>query len=502
MGKPIVTTAALIYPHQLYAQNPVIREDRLHVLIEEPLLFGDARYPARFHKCKLMLHRASLKRYADEVLAGHQVRYLDYAAMRQRTATVLDLLKDEGVREIHVIDPTDDLLEKRLKRAADRHNIQLHWHASPNFLTSRDQIDAFWRGRAEDDYHQTDFYIHQRQRLGLLLADDGGPVGGRWTYDTENRKKLPKDVQLPPEPEHYANAYLDEARRYVEQHFGSNPGATDAFIYPTNHAEADALLDRFLEQRLPQFGPYQDAISQRGDTLFHSLLSSSLNSGLLSPQQIVDRLMNYADAHPKTSLASVEGFLRQVIGWREFIRAVYLREGVRQRNSNFFGHQRTLEEVWYSGETGIPPIDDAIHKALRLAYNHHIERLMLVGNFMLLCEIHPDEVYRWFMEMFIDAYDWVMVPNVYGMSQYADGGLMTTKPYISSSNYVRKMSDYGKGDWSPVWDGLYWRFIDKHRDFFTGNPRLAVMTSHLKRMDDDTLAAHYEQAESFLKRIS
>lgn len=496
-----MSTAVLIYPHQLYDPHPAVDPERLHVLIEDPLFFGDPHHPARFHQMKLILHRASMRRYQREKLEaqGLRTRYMQAVDIDGRIAWPLEQLAEDGVDHVLVVDPTDYLLERRLRRHCERLSIRLEILPTPNFIASREDLDAFWQGR--DDYHQTDFYIYMRRRMGLLLDKQGKPEGGRWTYDTENRQKLKAGVKLAPEADVFDNADIREARTYVARHFGENPGQTQQFIWPTSHAEAEAVLKRFLTQRLDQFGPYQDAISRRGGTLFHSLISSSLNMGLLSPMQVVDALMAYYDEHPQTSLASVEGFLRQVIGWREFIRAVYLREGTRQRTDNFFGHQRAIDERWYRACVGVEPVDDAIRKADRYAYAHHIERLMILGNFMLLCEIHPDEVYRWFMEMFIDAYDWVMVPNVYGMSQYADGGLMTTKPYISGSNYIRKMSDYSTGDWSEIWDGLYWRFIAVHEDFFRGNPRLSIMPAQLQRMDDERRERLMGRASDFLRGL-
>ena len=222
-----------------------------------------------------------------------------------------------------------------------------------------------------------------------------------------------------------------------------------------------------------------------------------LNIGLLTPRQIIDATLDYAQQN-EVPLNSLEGFVRQIIGWREFMRIMYTREGVSLRNGNFWGHERDMPKAFYTGDTGIDPVDHAIRSVLDHSYNHHIERLMILGNFMLLCRIHPDAVYRWFMEMYIDAYDWVMVPNVYAMSQFADGGSFTTKPYISGSNYIRKMSDFPNGDWCPVWDGLFWSFIDRNRDFFITQPRMAMMARQLDRMPSSKLQAHLEHAVGFL----
>lgn len=488
-------TAVLIYPHQLYHPHPLINADRHHMLIEDPLFFGDSIYPARFHKLKLMLHRASMKRYQAEKLDGYSSQYVEYGEI-DSLDFIFQMLSEDGFEAVEVIDPTDYILDLRIRKYCEQHGLQLTVHDSPNFVTTPQQLDEYF---ADNKYFQTDFYIWQRKRLRILLENDDSPVGGKWTYDSDNRKKLPKDVQLPDAPSPTENDYVREARDYVEEHFADNVGESDCFLYPTSHEEAEQVLHAFLAEKLDKFGPYQDAITTRGTFLFHSLLSAPLNIGLLSPQGIIDATLDYYHDHADTvTLSSVEGFIRQIIGWREFMRAVYLRDGSAQRNRNFFDHQRDLSEAWYTGETGIAPVDDTIEKLNTYAYAHHIERLMILGNMMTLCEIHPDAVYRWFMEMFIDSYDWVMVPNVYGMSLYADGGMITTKPYISSSNYIRKMSDYKKADWMPIWDGLYWRFIHKHRDFFAGNPRLAVMTSHLKRMSDKTLQAHLNKSGDFL----
>ena len=277
------------------------------------------------------------------------------------------------------------------------------------------------------------------------------------------------------------------------------------FYYPTTHSGARHWLDDFLHQRFQHFGDFEDALSQSHAHIYHSLLSPLLNTGLLTPQQVVDSSLAYAESQEGTPKAvpinALEGFIRQIIGWREYMRAMYVREGVEIRNGNFWDHQHPMPASLYAGTTGILPVDHCIDKLKKTAYGHHIERLMVLGNFMCLCEIHPTAIYTWFMEFFIDAYDWVMVPNVYSMSQYADGGLLTTKPYISGSNYLRKMSDYPKGEWCDTWDSLYWRFIHKHRSFFEQNPRLRMITGHLDRMGTTGVNQHLERANAYLEKL-
>jgi deoxyribodipyrimidine photolyase-related protein len=219
--------------------------------------------------------------------------------------------------------------------------------------------------------------------------------------------------------------------------------------------------------------------------------------GLLTPQEIIDAVMTRADEVP---IQSLEGFVRQVIGWREFIRGVYQRYSEEQDATNFWCHERELPASWYDGTTGIPPLDDTIQTALRLGWTHHIPRLMVLGNLMTLCEIRPASAHRWFMEMFVDSSEWVMGPNVYGMGLFSDGGIFATKPYICGSNYLLKMSDYQKGPWCDIVDGLYWRFIDKHREFFQGNPRLALMPRALDRLDETRRSRIFQEAERFLEQ--
>ena len=225
-----------------------------------------------------------------------------------------------------------------------------------------------------------------------------------------------------------------------------------------------------------------------------------LNCGLLSPNFIINETIKFADQH-EVPINSLEGFIRQIIGWREFIRAVYELKGTEERTRNYWNFTRSIPASFYDGTTGIEPIDSTIKKILKTGYCHHIERLMVLGNFMLLCEFNPDEVYKWFMELFIDAYDWVMVTNVYGMSQFADGGLMATKPYISGSNYLMKMSNYEKGEWQKTWDALFWHFMNKQRVFFLQNPRLGMLVKTFDKMPIEKQNEHLKIANTYLSKF-
>jgi deoxyribodipyrimidine photolyase-related protein len=438
-----------------------------------------------------------MRAYADELSEqGVTVRYITHKKLAD-VGGLAGLLDRRGLREICVVDPCDAFLERKLDEAAEANGLQRRTLASPQFLTDVRQLEKSLGGR--EHLSMASFYTAQRKRLDILVEEDK-PVGDKWSLDAENRQRLPKDIEIPGLPRVPGDKYVTAAKRYIGQHFPDNPGSTDEFPYPVTRRGAQMWLRDFLKSRLAQFGPYEDAIAADESFLFHSVLSPLLNTGLLMPAQVIERTLRYAEGRD-VPLNSLEGFIRQVIGWREFMRGVYLLIGHQQREANFFDCENALPAAFYRARTGIHPVDVVIGRVQEHAYAHHIERLMILGNFFLLCEIYPDHVYRWFMELFIDAYDWVMVPNVYGMSQYADGGRITTKPYISSSNYVRKMSDFAPGSWCDVWDALFWRFVNKHKKVFASNPRMKVMALQLDRMGRDKLKSHLNLAQLYLDTL-
>ena len=495
---------SLVFPHQLFENHPAIQPGRAVALIEDPLLFGsDPRWPIQVHRQRLLLHRASMNAYAEMLQTkGFSVlRILQGQAAS--TAVILGGLLDQGYRSFHLADPVDDVLTQRISAFASRHDCGLEIVPTPMLLTPEAVIDDHFGSGKKPLMGR--FYEMQRKRLDLLIDPDGGPVGGRWSFDADNRKKLPKGIlvpELPAERSSSSIAIVNTARQQLIEEGVAGIGSWDGFHYPVTHGDAARWLDQFLDQRLRQFGAYEDAISTQHQVMWHSVLTPMLNIGLLTPQQVLDRTLERAEAGD-VPLNSLEGFLRQIVGWREFMAAMYRRHGVEMRNGNFWGFEdRPIPSAFYTASTGLPPIDDAIRHALETGYCHHIERLMLLGNVMLLCGFHPTRIYCWFMELFVDAYDWVMVPNVYGMSQFADGGIFTTKPYLSGSNYVRKMSDYRKGEWCDTWDGLFWSFIHGHQDFFRRQYRLAMMARNLDRMASDVLAAHQRRASDFLDALT
>jgi deoxyribodipyrimidine photolyase-related protein len=487
---------ALIFPHQLFSKHPALKKDRPALLIEDPLFFGtDPEQPLAFHAKKLILHRASMKRWAKD----REVTYLELPDGPNRTDLLLEAHVPAKTETLICVDPVDYLLERRLRRFVKKRGLTLELLPSPMFLTPDDWMTQIMDGMKKP-FMKT-FYEAQRKRMSLLLESDGSPLGGKWSYDADNRRKLPKKQ---PVPEPYSPAISNEvaaAKKWVAERLPDAPGSRENFSYPTSREEAFEAMDLFFKERFELFGDYEDAISTRVKVIFHSVLTPALNIGLITPDEVVEAALDASEKNPAIPLNSLEGFIRQIIGWREFMRIIYLRHGTMERKENFWNFTREMPRAFYDGTTGIPPVDHTIQALLEDGYTHHIERLMILGNFMLLCRIHPDAVYRWFMELYIDAYDWVMVPNVYGMSQFADGGIFSTKPYLSGSNYIRKMSDFPKGGWCEIWDGLYWTFIEDHRDFFSKQYRLSMMVRLLDKMPDKKRAGHREAANGFLGKL-
>jgi len=390
-------------------------------------------------------------------------------------------------KKIEIFDPVDFDITHDFKKLAKKHNTDLFMYDSPLFLCKISDLLQYLE--SDGKYHQTSFYIWQRKRLNILISKNDKPVGGKWTYDKENRLPFPKEFKKDV-VEYNDSKYIEDAKKYVDNHFPKNPGETNLYL-PIDHQGTKKYFEKFLKEKLDCFGPYQDAVDRNIIFGCHSILSPLINIGLITPSEIVDGIIEYYKNH-KVKLSSVEGLIRQIIGWREFMRMVYVFKHKELVKNNHFNHKRKLGKEWYIGETNIEPIDDIIHKTLKYGYAHHIERLMYLGNFMLLNEIDPHDINTWFTELFIDSYQWVMEPNVYGMSQYASGPLLSTRPYFSSSNYINKMSSYKKSnfgykkiklngidyEWHEIWDALYYNFINNNKKEFSKNYAIASAVGH------------------------
>ncbi len=487
---------SLVFPHQLFEEGP-LPVNTHHYIVEEPLFFEQYL----FHKQKLVLHRASMKYYQSWLSTKRiDTTYIEFHKPIADSAKLIQHLSDKKASIIHCVDVHDDWLEKRIVKMCRQHNVQLKWYRSPAFLNSQEELVSFFHQKKKK-FLQNDWYIRQRKQRNILLTHNGEPSGGKWSYDDENRKRYPKNKKPPQLKAAIKSEFISEAEAYVEKWFPNNPGETAEFIYPISHEDARTWLKQFLVERFGEFGVYEDAIVSKEHFLNHSVLTPPLNIGLITPSAILRETLAYAEEHD-IPINSIEGFVRQLIGWREFIRGIYIYRGTLQRTTNYWGFKRKIPKSFYTGSTGILPVDTTIEKILKTGYCHHIERLMILGNFMLLCEFDPDEVYKWFMEMFIDAFDWVMVANVYGMSQFADGGIMATKPYFSGSNYLNKMSDFPKGDWQMTWDSLFWRFMHIHRDKLSQNHRIGMLIKNFDKMSSEKKVSLLSTADKFLTQLN
>lgn len=448
-----------------------------------------------FHQQKLGLVLAAMRSHRDALTAaGFRVRYHDLDVGLSLADALKLTAQEADASRLHYFTSEDHTLTRDLLAAAAGLGLKTVEQASPMFLLDAEVIDEYFGRQTQP--RMANFYRDQRRRMNILLDGDQ-PTGGRWSFDADNRAKLPRRQPVPELPAVQHTPVVQSTLNQVHETFADHPGDARSLWLPADRAGAQRWLDRFLEERFIGFGTYEDALTVRSPTLFHSALSPLMNLGLITPAEVVQRALEAADAH-QVPLNDLEGFIRQIIGWREFVRGVYRRHRGTLRDSNVWGGTRVPKDSWLRGDTGLLPLDLATRNAIDYGWNHHIERLMVIANLMNLAEIAPPAAYRFFMGYYIDAYDWVMVPNLYGMGLNSDGGIFTTKPYICGSNYIRKMSDYAKGEWTDVMDGLYWRFVARHRSTLERNPRLAVITRGIDRMDTARRKHLFSCAENFI----
>lgn len=491
---------ALILGNCLFPDHGRLQPDEhtLFVMIED---FGLCTH-FRYHKHKLILFLSAMRSHADQLRHAYSLEYIQLEEATQQIPYEFHLQKileqHPEVSEITTYDIEDHFFEARIVQFCQQNQIQLQQVDSPSFVTTKKQFKDYL-GSVKRPFMHT-FYQQQRKRLQILVDAQGHPAHGQWSFDADNRKKLPKGIAIPPIHFPDQTQHTKDVAVLVNQLFEAHPGSTQNFCWATTREQVLDLTRQFFEERFQEFGPYEDAIDANEVFVFHSVLSPYINLGLITPDELVNRALHYY-TEQETHFPSVEGFIRQIIGWREFIRGIY-HEFDGQLNTNHFHHHRKLKDCWYNGTTGIPPLDDSILKANTFGYTHHIERLMVLGNIMLLSEVDPKEVYRWFMEMYVDSSDWVMAPNVYGMSQFSDGGIFATKPYIGGANYIRKMSRYSKGPWEDVVNGLYWRFIEQNRETFAKNQRMSMMVATLKKMDSSKKERLFTAANDFIERVT
>ena len=486
----------IIFPDQLSLRNEALQtasnEDLL--LFYEP---HDSFYEISHHKHKLVFQISAL-RHLINTIDHKNVKHEKISKKPTKLIEYLsELYKEVPFSTVNVSRPSDFKTLKDLMYFCQSSNVELNIYDDKNFITSPSDYQ-YW---AKDKKSTTqEFYYRWLRKRNNVLMDDAKPVGGSWNYDKENRQGISKLKSSIPERSKITTDQITlEVMIEVQEIFINSYGDLESFNWAVTHQEAFKLFNDFLDKFLANYGAFQDAINKENAFMFHSLLSPYFNAGLLDPLdciQIVEK--KYQESNELIPLNSVEGFIRQVLGWREFIMGVYWDNMPQYKQQNFWNHKKDLTESWYKGETGIPPLDGAIKESIELGYTHHINRLMIISNLMNLSGIDPNNIHKWFMEMYVDTADWVMVPNVYGMGTFADGGIFSTKPYICGSSYMLRMSNYKKGDWCDVVDGLYWNFIEKNINFFKTNPRLSLMVNALNKINPERKKLITEKAQEFI----
>jgi len=478
------------------AINDINKDDFL--LFYEPL---ETFYEIRHHKHKITLLISSLRKLVTKVkhtnILHHKITKKNNQNLKDALFEIVD---KNNINKIMVSKPSDFKIYKDLLFFSQSNNIELEILEDKKFISN---VEDFTDWASDKKTRIQEYYYRWlRKKYNIFMNQEGKPIGDKWNFDKDNRKGIKQlKSDIPERKKLIPDQITFDAMVDVEECFPNSIGTLENFNWATTHEEAENLLDDFIERFLVNYGAFQDAINKENTFMFHSLLSPYLNCGLLDPEICIQKAeKKYYESNGEIPINSVEGFIRQILGWREFIKGVYWENMPKYKNLNYWSHSLKLNDNWYEGDTGIPPLDDAIKESKKFAYSHHINRLMIIANLMNLTGIHPNEMYRWFMEMYIDAYDWVMVPNVYGMGSYADGGIFSTKPYICGSSYMLRMSNYSKGDWCDTVDGLYWRFVEKNIKFFESNPRLAVMTRSLTNMNKERKKTIFKSAEEFIER--
>lgn len=472
---------------------------------------AEASY-VRHHKKKIAFIFSAMRHFAEALREdGLPVRYTridDRSNANSLKGEVQRAINECGPFErLIVVEPGEYRLMEAFRSWKDDLDPGVEIRRDDRFITTLDRFNDWADGRKRLTMEY--FYRELRKETGLLM-EDGEPAGGQWNFDKQNREALPGDIEIPSRRRIEPDKITCEVIETVQSRFGNHFGDLEPFNYAVTAEEAEKDLDWFIEHALPRFGDYQDAMAKGQSFLFHAVISIYLNIGLLDPLTVCRRAEQaWKDGH--APINAVEGFIRQVLGWREFVRGVYWRFMPDYRQTNFLDAQRPLPDFYWTGETGMACLADCIETTRKHAYAHHIQRLMVTGNFALLASVHPDAVNDWYMVVYADAYEWVEAPNTHGMAIFADGGIMATKPYAASGSYIDRMSNYcgscrysvreKTGEKACPFNYLYWNFLMENEDRLKGNHRLAMIYKTLERMSDEKKRAVQEDSMRFLDSI-
>ncbi|QMW22684.1 cryptochrome/photolyase family protein [Sandaracinobacteroides saxicola] len=485
-----------------------VAKDDVVLLLAE--VADETRYVPH-HKQKLVLVLSAMRHFADEMRgAGWRV---DYRALEDAgnsgslTGELVAAVARHGARGVRATAAGEHRVCAMQGEWAGRLPVPVEILPDDRFIVSRAAFDGWARGRKL--FRMEDFYRWQRRETGILMDGDA-PVGGKWNYDAENRKKPPKGTDFPVPPRFAPDDVTREVVTLVERRFADHFGTLDAFNWPVTRAQALEALDHFIAARLPWFGDYQDAMIGGQPTMFHALVSTSINLGLLDPREVIDVAVA-AYERGTAPLNAVEGFVRQILGWREYVRGIYFHAGPDYVRENALGATRDLPWIYWGGDSGMACFDAAFAQTRDLAYAHHIQRLMVLGNFALLAGVDPHQLHEWFLVVYADAYEWVEAPNVIGMSQFADGGLLGSKPYAAGGAYINRMGDHCRGcrydvkakagETACPFNYLYWDFLARHEERLSKNQRLWTVYDGWRRFSAARQAEIRSDAARFLATL-
>ena len=466
----------------------------------------------RHHKKKIAFLFSAMRHFAKELSAAgwcvDYVRLDDEGNRGSIPGEVERALIRNGCSRVLVTKPGEWRLLDELERLRAQRNFEINIMADDRFLCSEVAFADWADGRKQ--LRMENFYREMRRKTGLLMDESGKPCGGRWNFDSDNRKPPKKGLRIPGPKLFPVDAITRDVLVLVEDRFGDHFGVLQPFWFAVTRRQAESAFDHFIETSFAHFGDYQDAMLSGQPYMFHAVVSLYLNAGLLDPLKLCRRI-DAAYRAGAVSLNAAEGFIRQVIGWREYVRGIYWLRMPSYVNENFLEHHNPLPAFYWTAETDMACISTCVEQTRDEAYAHHIQRLMITGNFAMLAGVDPRAVHEWYLAVYADAYEWVELPNTLGMSQFADGGLLGSKPYAASGNYINRMSDYCSdcryevksktGPRACPFNYLYWDFLDRHRDKLASNPRLAFPYRNLDGMDDDYIAALRRNAAAFMHRL-
>lgn len=466
------------------------------------------------HVQKILAFFGAMRRFADELKnAGHKVIYLtldDADNTQSLEQNIRQQISKQNSIHFEYQLPDEYRLDEQLKVICSSLNISWAHTTTEHFLLYRDALTRFFKGKKQ--YLMENFYRYVRQKFHILMDDDE-PLQGKWNFDTENRKKY--DAKFPLVDPLWFDHDLSEIKQLIDQYKVNYFGHKDEHHvhFPLSRKEALQLLNYFCKHLLPHFGTYEDAMLHQHQTLFHSRLSFALNVKLISPLEVVNKAIKTWESNKNLiSYAQIEGFVRQIIGWREYMRGIYWDRMPGYKELNYFNHTEDLPHWFWDGETKMNCLHKSLGNSLQHAYAHHIQRLMVIGNFSLLLGCHPNQTDEWYLGVYADAVEWVQLPNTHGMSQFADGGVIATKPYVASANYIDKMSDYCRncvydkrkryGEGACPFNSLYWEFFYRHQQKLKGNQRLSFVYKLLDKMDKDEIQKIVAQAEKVRAQVN